>query len=86
VSDNWQATYGERFLARAIQRPQPEPIYVPPTDEQIALLPEGQRRFALTVRAWHYAMAEAGKTLSEAFRQTALTALVSPAADREHRE
>lgn len=57
---SWRATYSERFLDRAIQRPQPEPVYayVRTTDEEIAALPEQSRPLAMLSRSLSDACAE----------------------------
>jgi len=51
---DWQSTYSERFLQRAIQRPEPDPVYVRVrlTDEQIESFPEHLRSLAYMTRAF----------------------------------
>ena len=58
MSNEPRATYAERFNVRAIQRPEPTPVYVRPTDEQISALPEAQRALVYTVRGIHDACRE----------------------------
>lgn len=51
IETAWRTTYAARFNSRAIQRPQASPLYVRPTDEQIAALPEQMRGMAYLVRS-----------------------------------
>lgn len=61
---DWQSTCRERFLRRAIQRPEPEPVYVQLTDEQIALLPESIQPFLRLQRGLADALAPVAAALA----------------------
>lgn len=52
-----RAAFARRFNALAIQRPTPPPVYVRPTDEQLAALPPNLRDMALLSRSFHDAAA-----------------------------
>ena len=65
MSDTWRGTYARRYNERMLlTRPQPEPVYRRPTDEQIAAMPEGlAKSITIAARGLH----DAGVTWRQAW-------------------